>query len=1081
MILDPPNRDLARTMSGIDETQGKHGSGELTAADAASQTFDTDRNTGTPVKFWLAWAPISVLIVSMAAIYFVVKPTVFFEPAWLLPITNALFVTAVCFIVAYVAMKNYLATGRIQILLLGCGLLSFGLGGVIAGWVRSFPGGANLNVTIYNTAALLAAIFHFVAAFILLAGVSAETGAKRKNWWLGFSYAAIVAFTFLFALATLWRIVPPFFVQGVGPTALRQTVLGSADALFIFSFLIFMGWYLRRREAFLYWYASALALTAISLTGFFIESAVGSPIGWISRFSQYLGGIYFLIAVSTAIRTAHVRKTSIDFALAASLSSSEESFLRTTFDNMAGCLIVCDSQGNILLANDAARKTYGIDEQVPWQISRLTEEAELFDLDGRRLSLSERPLSRILRGEQIRSVELRLRVKATGKEFILSYNGTPIRGQDGSVALAVLTSEDITEHKQDESALQATLQRLYVILSSMYAAVLLVTDDGRVEFANQAFCECFGLKDAPADLVGLASGEMLKKIKDGYQHPDEAIARIKEVVDRGQPVTGEELAMHGGGTCLRDFVPLNIDGKSYGRLWIHTDITERDRAEKTLRERQSETVFATLADLVPQMVWMCTPDGLNIYFNQRWVEYTGLSLDESYGRGWNTPFHPDDKQAAWAAWNHAVQTGEEYRVESRLQAADGTYRWFLMRGAPLRNAAGEIIRWFGTCTDIEELKQAEQTLLIEQRKLTETVVNQLPCCVALVRGRDMTFQLINPGYQAIFSGQEILGKSLQVVWPGRPKFEELCRRVLETGVSYEAVDEPTMVSRSGGGSPESAYFNWSMHRVKLPKEDGWGLLITGWETTGRKQTEQALLRSEKLASVGRMAATIAHEINNPLEAVMSLLFLAKGDQELPESVRQHLEIADGELNRIAHITRQSLGFYRESNAPALTSVNAVLESTVGLLKSRIRAKQAVIEKQWDGDVGITAVAGELRQVFSNLLANSLDAIDEKGTIKLRVSLGTNFSTGRRCVRITVADNGQGIGQSSRQHIFEPFFTTKGTVGTGLGLWVSKQIVDKHGGTIRMRSSNNGERRGTVFSVVLPVSPAAAARSQTAGA
>ena len=471
------------------------------------------------------------------------------------------------------------------------------------------------------------------------------------------------------------------------------------------------------------------------------------------------------------------------------------------------------------------------------------------------------------------------------------------------------------------------------------------------------------------------------------------------------------------------------------------------------------------------LVWMCTPDGLNIYFNQRWVEYTGLTLEESYGRGWNTPFHPDDKQAAWDAWNHAVQTGEEYRVESRLQAADGTYRWFLMRGAPLRNAAQEIVRWFGTCTDIEELKQAEQTQLVAQRRLTETVVNQLPCCVALVRGRDMTFQLVNPGYQATFPGQELLGNGLQAVWPETPGFAERCRRVLETGVPYEAVDERNLVSRSSGGPLEPAYFSWSMHRVNLPREDGWGLLITGWETTERKQAEQALLRSEKLASVGRMAATIAHEINNPLEAVMSLLFLARGSKELPEPVHQYLETADAELNRIAHITRQSLGFYRESNAPALTSVNAVLDSAVDLLKSKTKAKRAVIEKQWDGEVQMTAVAGELRQVFSNLLANSLDAIDEKGTIKLRVSTGAAFTNGDRRVRVTIADNGKGISASSRQRIFEPFFTTKGTVGTGLGLWVSKQIVDKHGGTIRMRSSSNGARRGTVFSVVLPIEPA----------
>ncbi|MGA2991266.1 MAG: PAS domain S-box protein, partial [Candidatus Korobacteraceae bacterium] len=342
----------------------------------------------------LSFLPIPVLMVSMAVIHFAVKPAIFFEPAWLLPITNAVFVTGVCFVVAYVAMKNYLATARIQILLLGCGLLSFGLGGVIAGWVRSFPDGANLNVTIYNTAALLGAIFHFVAAFILLAGVSPEVGAKQKKTWLVFSYAAIAAFTALLTLATMRRIIPAFFVQGVGATALRQVVLGSADVLFIFSFLIFMGWYLRRGEAFLYWYASALALTAISLTGFFIQSAVGSPIGWLSRFSQYLGGIYFIVAVATAIRTARVRKTSIDLALAAALSPSEESFLRTTFDNMAERLIVCDSQGNILLVNDAARKTYGIEEQVPWQVSTLNEAIEVLDLDGRPLPLSLRPLTR---------------------------------------------------------------------------------------------------------------------------------------------------------------------------------------------------------------------------------------------------------------------------------------------------------------------------------------------------------------------------------------------------------------------------------------------------------------------------------------------------------------------------------------------------------------------------------------------------------------------------------------------------------------------------------------------------------------
>jgi len=259
-----------------------------------------------------------------------------------------------------------------------------------------------------------------------------------------------------------------------------------------------------------------------------------------------------------------------------------------------------------------------------------------------------------------------------------------------------------------------------------------------------------------------------------------------------------------------------------------------------------------------------------------------------------------------------------------------------------------------------------------------------------------------------------------------------------------------------------------------------GVMEINNNITAHKRVEEALLRSEKLASVGRMAATVAHEISNPLAAVTNLLFLANSVNDLPEAARQYLEMADAELKRIAHITRQTLGFYRESNAPVPMSLNAVLESAIDLQKSRIKTKRAVIEKQWNQDVEVTAVAGELRQVFSNLLANSLDAIDEEGIIKLRVSTSA-ASNSHRCVRVTVADNGKGIETSLRRHIFEPFFTTKGTLGTGLGLWVSKQIIGKHGGIIRMRSSANSGRRGTVFSIFLPIKPAAEAHSQSAGA
>ena len=175
---------------------------------------------------------------------------------------------------------------------------------------------------------------------------------------------------------------------------------------------------------------------------------------------------------------------------------------------------------------------------------------------------------------------------------------------------------------------------------------------------------------------------------------------------------------------------LKRDGKVFGISVFGKDITERMRAERALQE--SEEAFRTLAESVPQMVWMCTPDGLNVYFNQRWVDYTGLSLEESYGRGWNTPFHPDDKQPAWQAWNHAVETGDTYSIECRLRRADGIYRWFLTRGVPLRDSTGSIVKWFGTCTDIDDLKRAEAELHRLNRALRAlSASNQ-----AMVRAQD---------------------------------------------------------------------------------------------------------------------------------------------------------------------------------------------------------------------------------------------------------------------------------------------------------------------------------------------------------
>jgi signal transduction histidine kinase len=215
-----------------------------------------------------------------------------------------------------------------------------------------------------------------------------------------------------------------------------------------------------------------------------------------------------------------------------------------------------------------------------------------------------------------------------------------------------------------------------------------------------------------------------------------------------------------------------------------------------------------------------------------------------------------------------------------------------------------------------------------------------------------------------------------------------------------------------------------------------------------------------------MAATVAHEINNPLEAVTNLVYLAKGSAAIND-VQEFLIAIEEELNRISQITKQTLGFYRETIAPSAVRVGEMLNPLISVLGRRARNNGIEIRPEIRQDTEIYAIAGEIRQLIANLLSNSIDAVDPGGLIRIRI--GANRLNGQHPtgIRITIADSGRGIPPSARPKLFEPFFTTKKDVGTGLGLWVCTNIVQRHHGSIRVKSSTTPGRSWTVFSVVLP--------------
>jgi PAS domain S-box-containing protein len=240
------------------------------------------------------------------------------------------------------------------------------------------------------------------------------------------------------------------------------------------------------------------------------------------------------------------------------------------------------------------------------------------------------------------------------------------------------------------------------------------------------------------------------------------------------------------------------------------------------------------------------------------------------------------------------------------------------------------------------------------------------------------------------------------------------------------------------------------------------VLGVAMDITSRKLAEEALRASEKLAATGRLA----HEINNPLAAVTNALYILRTHPQIPETAREYVLTAEAELARVVHITRQTLAFYREIASPIMTSIPQLLEEALAACTARIEKSNIQIRKTYAEVPPIPAFPGELRQVFSNLLSNALEAARESGVISIRVKQVRNgqLATG---IQVTLADDGPGIPDDNMPRIFEPFFSTKETKGTGLGLWVSQGIVEKHGGSIRVRSSSAANRHGTCFLVFLP--------------
>jgi signal transduction histidine kinase len=403
----------------------------------------------------------------------------------------------------------------------------------------------------------------------------------------------------------------------------------------------------------------------------------------------------------------------------------------------------------------------------------------------------------------------------------------------------------------------------------------------------------------------------------------------------------------------------------------------------------------------------------------------------------------------------SARAGEEAHVEGMDAGADD----YLVKPFTARELIAHVEAQLKMARLRREAAEQEIALTREIDKVRQFAWDALehipdPFCTLDFQFRTTYMNAAATALVAAVSAKEPIGQS---IWALLPMFkgtamEANLRRAMEQQVPVE-FEQHFQIEET------ESWFQFHVY-----PQAGDGLILYLRNATETRKAEQALRRSEQLAAAGRLAASVAHEINNPLEAVTNLLFLAKLDATATRSTRDMLEMADKELQRLSHIAARSLKFYRQRTGPAPTAIEELIDSVLFFNEPALKLRNIQLERRYRPTPPVRCLPGEIQQVVTNLIGNALDALPDRGRIVVAVRSGRDRA-GREGVTVTVADSGCGMDRQTRSQLFHPFVTTKGEAGTGLGLWVSKGILDKHLATIAVRSKLG---HGTVFRLFLPL-------------
>ena len=764
-------------------------------------------------------------------------------------------------------------------------------------------------------------------------------------------------------------------------------------------------------------------------------------------------GIYLFRQISRAFREQLVE------------SEKQRDSLHTTLQSIGDAVIVCDRRSRITLLNPTAEKLTG---WTPAQAIGQPLDSVFLIVNESTREPVESPVAKVERmGVIVELANHTVLLRKDGTEIPIDDSGAPIRDGNGKLTGIVLVFRSIAERRQAEKALRESEERLRLALTAAQGVGIWDWDvpNDRV-YTDVNFATLYGVDPAKA-ITGSTLAEFTSNI-----HPDDR-ERVAEVIDQALESCEEFSAEYrlvrpdnsirwvsAAGRCS-----LGPDGKPARFPGVTVDITTRKQTEEALRE--SESRFQSIYTTSLEYIGILSPAGKILDCNRASLAFADSERDDVIGVNfWDAPWFAHTRGAPELVRDAIahVAEGKTLRTELPLRRPSGELITFDFSLSPVLDDKGDVIFIVPEGRDIGDLKRVDEALRASEERLR----------IATETARLGTWELDLRSGRMESSGicREHFGRS-----PNDPfRYEDLLQATYaedrpgrEASVQ-QAIEQDSVYRTEYRTEWPDGTLHWILASgCALRDDEGMPVRMIGvtLDVTDRHHSEAALLQSEKLAAVGRLAASIAHEINNPLESVTNLLYLARHGRDLPE-VFSHLDMAEQELRRIAVITTQTLRFHKQSTRPRPVTSEELFASVLSVYQGRIVNSHVELKKRERAKRPVFCFDGEIRQVLNNLVGNAIDALlPAGGCLFLRSREGTDWKSGRSGIVWTIADTGSGISPQTLHRIFDPFFTTKGTSGTGLGLWVSKEIMDRHKGVIRVRSRQGPIDSCTVFTVFLP--------------